>query len=156
MLVWSEGQVRLVGLDGTVHAVLLEGADISGVAASPDGGNVAIAYGDPFAVVVFDIATGSEVVSVVAGTEAAVEGAHGGDAAPSVRLAMLCDAGSFALGDIFWDGFDVIDVTTRHRKHGDREALRCRPDTALSVGCLGLRIPVERRRVSVSRGRVGL
>ena len=90
--------MRLVGLDGAERAVLLERADINGVAASPDGQKVAVAYGIPFAVVVFDIATGTELLCVVAGSGAGVGGAQGGRAAPSVSLAMLPGPGVVRAG----------------------------------------------------------
>ena len=69
LLIWRDGQVRLVGLDGTVRAVLLEHGDIRAVAGSPDGLKVAIAYGNPLAVVVFDIAAGAKILNVVAGAD---------------------------------------------------------------------------------------
>ena len=63
LVVWSENEVRRVGLDGETESVLLERDQISWVEVSPDGTRVAIVYGaDPAAVLVVDIATGRELL----------------------------------------------------------------------------------------------
>lgn len=70
LIVWSEHEVRHVGLDGETESVLFEHEQISWLDVSPDGTAVAIMYGadpavwrgDLAAVLVIDIATGREVL----------------------------------------------------------------------------------------------
>ncbi len=64
LIVWTEGQLRRVGLNGYTEAVLFE-ADYDGAVelkASPDGAKVALRYGETL--LVLDVATGEELLRV--------------------------------------------------------------------------------------------
>ncbi len=61
LIVWSEGQIHRVGLNGTVEALLLDDDAIRDVRVSPDGAKVAVVRGGAGELLVLDAATGEEV-----------------------------------------------------------------------------------------------
>ncbi len=67
LVVWSDSEVRLVGLNGHTEALLFEHEAIRELMVSPDGRRVAITHGDRFALTVIDIASGEGVLEVVDG-----------------------------------------------------------------------------------------
>ena len=71
LIVWSDGQVRRVGLHGYTEAILFEHAWIKELRVSPDGLKLAITYGrhpisgaSPRKLLVLDIATGTELLHI--------------------------------------------------------------------------------------------
>ena len=70
LVVWDERQVRRVGLDGRVEAMLHEAEGIGEVAVSPDGAKVAVMEEDG-ALTVLDAATGGALLRVEGRTELA-------------------------------------------------------------------------------------
>ena len=71
LIVWSDGQVRRVGLNGYTEAILFEHDWIGDIKASPDGMKVAITYGlhpgqdvFPLNLLVLDATTGAELLHV--------------------------------------------------------------------------------------------
>jgi len=70
LVVWDERQVRRVGLNGRVGAILHEGEGISEVAVSPDGAKVAVMKEDG-ALTVLAAATGETLLRVEGQTELA-------------------------------------------------------------------------------------
>ena len=68
LIVWSEGQIRRVGLNGETEAVLFEHEEITWFEVSPDGTTVAVMYGAPtwfqdrVPLVVLDTSTGEELL----------------------------------------------------------------------------------------------
>ena len=65
LIVWSDGQIRRVALNGEVEAVLFEDSAIRGMNVSPDGTKVAVLYGLPGTLGLFDTATGDQLLGVI-------------------------------------------------------------------------------------------
>ena len=105
LIVWSDGQVRRVGLNGYTEAILFEHDWIRTVEASPDGTKVALTYGVPRdeevvprSLLVLDIATGAELLRIRY-DDALLEPLR--EAAPNVEFFSLgdwhADSGSLSL-----------------------------------------------------------
>ena len=65
LIVWSDGQIRRVALNGEVEAVLFEDSAIRGMNVSPDGTKVAVLYGLTGTLGLFDTATGDQLLGVI-------------------------------------------------------------------------------------------
>lgn len=105
LIVWSDGQVRRVGLNGYTEAILFEHPWIKEIRVSPDGLKIAITYGrdpgsgaSPRGLLVLDVATGAELLHVW-WTDALLEPLR--EAAPDVDAFSLGawhgDSGSLSL-----------------------------------------------------------
>ena len=105
LIVWSDGQVRRVGLNGYTEAILFEHDWIRTIEASPDGTKVALTYGVPrdgealpHSLLVLDIATGAELLHIRY-DDAILEPLR--EAAPHAEFFSLgdwhADSGSFSL-----------------------------------------------------------
>ena len=64
LIVWSEGQVRRMSLDGETEVLLLEDHVIREIEVSPDGTKVAVMLGEPGTLLVLDAASGEELLRV--------------------------------------------------------------------------------------------
>ena len=64
LVVWSEGQVRRMSLDGETEVLLLEQDGIREIEVSPDGTKVAVMSGEPGTLLVLDAASGEELLRV--------------------------------------------------------------------------------------------
>ena len=64
LMVWSEGQLSRLALDGAVEAVLLEDAALRDVLVSPDGAKVAVLLDRPGVLLVLDGTSGEERLRV--------------------------------------------------------------------------------------------
>ncbi len=64
LVVWSEGQVRRMSLNGEMEALLLEDHVIREIEVSPDGTKVAVMSGEPGTLLVLDAASGEELLRV--------------------------------------------------------------------------------------------
>ena len=105
LIVWSDRQVRRVGLNGYTEAILFEHPWINEIRVSPDGLKVAITYerhpmsgASPHRLLVLDIATGAELLNI-GWTDALLEPLR--EAAPDVDAFSLGvwhgDSGSLSL-----------------------------------------------------------
>ena len=124
LIVWSEGQIKRIALNGAAETVLLNDDPIRAMRVSPDGTKVAVMYGNPGTLLVLDAKTGEELLRV----------AHDHPSLQPLRPAYAASA-PMALGDWRWDGgavgVSVVGVAVVTLDGGIRvlpEDLRVSPD----------------------------
>ena len=109
LVVWSGGQIRRLGLDGSTAAVLFEHAEIRRMEVSPDGGKIAVVHDLPHTLLVLDVALGDELLRLTGASS--ILAPLGGTGSESRLVLGGWSADSLALGLVSGERTGILSLT---------------------------------------------